>query len=120
MKKYIYLDDLRSPFDDKWIIVRNYYQFIKTIELIGLENIKVISLDHDLGVIPGEKEKTGYDCAKWLVNLSMDKKINLPYIYVHSDNNVGSYNIITYVNNYLRFCKLPETCSIGYIPFKIK
>ena len=119
MQNYIYLDDLRTPLDDKWIVVRNYYQFIEAIESIGLENIEVISLDHDLGLFANEEEKTGYDCAKWLVNLSIDKKIRLPQIYVHSANTVGLLNIINYVNNYLHFCELPETCSIGYISFKI-
>ncbi len=115
----IYVDDLRTPLDDKWIIVRNFYQFIEAVESIGLENIGVISLDHDLGIFVGEEEKTGYDCAKWLVNLSMDKNIHLPQIYVHSANTVGLLNIINYVNNYLHFCEQPETCSIGYTAFKI-
>ena len=75
--KNIYLDDLRTPYEDKWIIVRGFYQFIETVESIGLENIGAISLDHDLGIFVGEEEKTGYDCAKWLVNLSMDKGIKL-------------------------------------------
>jgi len=117
--KNIYLDDLRTPYEDKWIIVRGFYQFIETVESIGLENIGAISLDHDLGIFVGEEEKTGYDCAKWLVNLSMDKGINLPQIYVHSANTVGLLNIINYVNNYLHFCEQPETCSIGYTAFKI-
>lgn len=117
MKKYIYLDDKKTPIDNRWIIVRNFYQFIEAIESIGLENIEVISLDHDLGIIPGEEEKTGYDCAKWLVDLSMDKNIHIPNIYVHSGNNVGILNIISYVNNYLHFYELPETCTIGEVPY---
>ena len=119
MKKCIYCDDLRTPFNDRWTIVRDFYQFIDTVESIGLENIAIISLDHDLGLFPGKAEKTGYDCAKWLVNLSMDRNISLPQIFVHSSNTVGTFNIINYVNNYLHFCGLPETCSIGNIPFKI-
>ena len=77
MKKYIYLDDKKTPIDNRWIIVRDFYQFIEAVESIGLENIEVISLDHDLGIIPGQEEKTGYDCAKWLVDLSMDKNIHI-------------------------------------------
>jgi hypothetical protein len=124
----LYLDDVRTPTDDSWQVVRNYNQFISHIRLNGLENYEVISLDHDLGeeamnefynnALPNFKlnydnilnEKTGYDCAKWLVAESMTTKIPLPQIYVHSANPIGSANIMGYVNNYLMSCKLPQTC----------
>lgn len=119
MKKYIYCDDLRTPVCDNWTIVRNYEEFTKTIDSIGLENIETISLDHDLGLLSDGDEKNGYDCAKWLVDISMDKEIQLPQIFVHSSNPVGCLNIIKYVNNYLHFCDLPETCDIINIKFKL-
>jgi hypothetical protein len=81
----IYLDDVRTPTGDNWIVVRNYDEFAIKVNEIGLENIDIISLDHDLGdtamkeyfdnVSPNYtlnydniKEKTGYDAAKFLVN----------------------------------------------------
>lgn len=84
MKK-IYLDDVRTPIQGDWVIVRNYDEFVKKVREIGLKNIDLISLDHDLGDTAMEeyyknvspnfkldynniKEKTGYDVAKWLVN----------------------------------------------------
>jgi hypothetical protein len=91
MNKYrIYLDDVRTPIDKDWVIVRDYIQFIKTIEELGLDNISTISLDHDLGdsamqeyfnnVSPNFKldynnitEKTGLDCVKWLINYFYEK-----------------------------------------------
>ena len=124
----LYLDDVRTPTDDSWQVVRNYNQFVSHVRLNGLENYEVISLDHDLGeeamnefynnALPNFKlnydnilnEKTGYDCAKWLVAGSMTTKIPLPQIYVHSANPIGSANIMGYVNNYLMSCKLPQTC----------
>jgi hypothetical protein len=124
----LYLDDLRTPTDDSWQVVRNYNQFVSHVRLNGLENYEVISLDHDLGeeamnefynnALPNFKlnydnilnEKTGYDCAKWLVAESMTTKIPLPQIYVHSANPIGSANIMGYINNYLMSCKLPQTC----------
>ena len=126
-KIHLYLDDVRKPTDDSWQVVTNYNQFISHIRLNGLENYEVISLDHDLGeeamnefynnALPNYKlnydninEKTGYDCAKWLVAESMTKKIPLPQIYVHSANPIGSANIMGYINNYLMSCKLPQTC----------
>jgi len=46
---FIYLDDIRTPNDEGWIVVRNYDEFVAKITEIGLENIEYISLDHDLG-----------------------------------------------------------------------
>ena len=126
-KIHLYLDDVRKPTDNSWQVVTNYNQFVSHIRLNGLENYEVISLDHDLGeeamnefynnALPNYKlnydninEKTGYDCAKWLVAESMTKNIPLPQIYVHSANPIGSANIMGYVNNYLMSCKLPQTC----------
>jgi hypothetical protein len=48
-RKRLYLDDVRTPIGDDWIIVRNYDEFVSTIKFHGLENFDVISLDHDLG-----------------------------------------------------------------------
>ena len=49
MKKRIYLDDVRTPLDPEWIVARNYNEFVAAIQIYGLENIELISLDHDLG-----------------------------------------------------------------------
>ena len=123
----LYLDDLRTPADEGWEVVRNYDEFVAHINLNGLDTYEVISLDHDLGdsamkeyfnnVSPNYTldyshitEKTGMDCARWLVNESMNKKIPLPLIYVHSANPIGSANIMGYINNYLMNCHLPQTC----------
>ena len=46
MKKIrIYLDDVRTPLEKDWTVVRDYNQFVSTVRLIGLENIEVISLE---------------------------------------------------------------------------
>jgi len=110
----LFLDDLRTPLGvslyssnpiykyEKWVIVRNYIDFINIIMEKGLPNL--ISFDHDLSDfynIDGEKiEKTGYDCAKWLVNYCIDNNLDLPDYLVHSWNNVGSKNIVSYIENY--------------------
>lgn len=123
----IYLDDIRTPVEESWIIIRNYDDFVKIINLKGLENIEVISLDHDLGESAmveyytnvknnfelnynNIEEKTGYDCCKFLVSHSMTKNIPLPQIYIHSANPIGSANMMGYINNYLMNCGLPQTC----------
>jgi hypothetical protein len=126
-KIWLYLDDVRIPTTDSWVVVRNYDEFVAHIKMNGLENYEVISLDHDLGegamveyytnVKPNYEldynripEKTGMDCARFLVAESMNTKIPLPTIYVHSANPIGAANIIGYVNNYFRNNKLPEVC----------
>jgi len=126
-KKRIYLDDVRTPLQDDWVVVRNYDEFVSKIRLVGLDNIEVISLDHDLGDsamveyynnvkdnyqldYTNITEKTGYDCCKFLVSESMSKNIPLPQIYVHSANPIGSANMMGYINNYFMNCRLPQTC----------
>jgi hypothetical protein len=123
----LYLDDIRTPVDDDWIVVRNYDEFVAQIKLQGLGNFEVISLDHDLGEgamveyytnvknnymldYNNIEERTGMDCCRYLVSESMNEKIPLPQIYVHSANPIGSANMMGYINNYLMNCRLPQTC----------
>ena len=144
MKKAIYLDDVRTPIngDVEWIVVRNYNEFVSKVQEIGLENIDVISLDHDLGdsamneyfknVAPNYTldynnitEKTGYDCAKWLVEYFYIKNPNskyksrdvkqgssfrFPKVFTHSANPIGSANIMGYINNFLMNEVQSQTC----------
>jgi hypothetical protein len=49
MTHKIYLDDVRTPTAKDWQVVRNFDQFVKAVETIGLDNIETISLDHDIG-----------------------------------------------------------------------
>jgi hypothetical protein len=123
----LYLDDVRTPKDADWKVVKSYDEFTAHIKMNGLENYELMSLDHDLGdtamneyynnVSPNYtldynniQEKTGLDCAKFLVAESMNTKIPLPQIYVHSANPIGSANIMGYINNYLMNCRMPQTC----------
>ena len=143
MEYRIYLDDVRTPVDtENWVVVRSYDEFVNKVQEIGLESVKMISLDHDLGdtamneyfnnVSPNYnldynniKEKTGYDCAKWLVNHFYDmnpdwvllgrlqKKtigMKFPIVYTHSANPIGSANIMGYINNFSMNEGQPQTC----------
>ena len=126
-KKRLYLDDVRTPVAEDWLIARNYDEFVAQIKLNGLGNFEVISLDHDLGEsamieyytnvknnyelnYDNILEKTGMDCCKFLVAESMNKNIPLPQIYVHSANPIGSANMMGYINNYFKNCKSPQSC----------
>lgn len=135
-KVSIYLDDIRTPNDERWIICRNYDEFVNKVDEIGLDNIETISLDHDLGetaireyfknvtnnyILNYENihEKTGYDCAKWLVEKSIETEVNLPTILTHSANPIGSANIMGYINNYLKNKRLPQNCVRVQIPHTV-
>lgn len=126
MKQRIYLDDVRTPIDEGWVIVRNYDEFVSTIEKIGFNNIELVSLDHDLGESAMTEwrtnvyknyqldynnitEKTGYDCAKWLVDRWIEGEPIFD-VYTHSANAIGSANIMGYINNYRHVSRLPQNC----------
>ncbi len=141
-KKYIYLDDVRTPLPNsstheapEWIVVRNYEEFVQKVNEIGLENIELISLDHDLGdsamkewlhgVVRNYEinydnitEKTGMDCVKWLVNQWMDGK-PIVDVMVHSANAVGAANMMGYINNYRHINRLPQNCVRWEIPHSV-
>lgn len=132
MKKLLFLDDVRMPQDcasymfghrelysqpvSNWTIVRNYNEFVKYIEKNGVPDL--ISFDHDLSdehyspEMYGEnyndlykdfKEKTGYECAKWLVSYCSVNGVPPPDYIVHSMNPVGRDNIIKYLDSYKKF-----------------
>jgi hypothetical protein len=135
MKHNIYLDDVRTPKEKGWTVVRDYDQFVSTVMYLGLENIDSISLDHDLGDSAMKEwhtnvaknytlnydniiEKTGMDCAKWLVNQWMDGQ-PVVEVYTHSANAIGSANIMGYINNYRHISQLPQTCVRVQIPHTV-
>lgn len=115
----IFLDDIRNPKDafpytkrdaylkKYWHVIRNYTEFTMMVETYFKSNKKlpdIISFDHDLGNKEDDTsvEKTGYECAKWLVEFCMDNSLHLPTCYVHSMNPVGSKNITMLFENYTK------------------
>jgi len=121
----LFLDDTRNPRDvygytfryvyleNEWTIVQNFDEFVRAIEMNGIPNI--VSFDHDLGLehydhhhddprkIPYDRytEKTGYDCAKWLIYYCIDNNLELPKtILIHTMNTVGAVNIASLFNTY--------------------
>lgn len=132
MKQYkLYLDDERVPADtyhysikdsiyleEDWVIVRTFDDFKKHIEENSLPYL--VSFDHDLAdehyvdFIKGKgqpldyesyKEKTGFECAKFLVNHCIDNELVFPAWKVHSFNFIGKRNIESYIRSYLKSTK---------------
>jgi hypothetical protein len=131
-KYYIYLDDVRTPMDTDWVIVRSYEEFVSKITELGLHNVELISLDHDLGPSAMNEwhsnvyhnytldynnitEKTGMDCAKWLVEQWLEGQPVVP-VRVHSANAVGSGNMMGYINNYYHVNRLEHDCFRWHVP----
>jgi hypothetical protein len=97
--------------------VKNYEEFVNYIEQNGLPD--GINFDHDLedSHYTPEKywdnyeeskkfqedqkhEKTGYHCAKWLIDYCIDNKKELPTWSSHSANPVGRDNINNILFNF--------------------
>ena len=125
----LFLDDVRSPKDaiglvldihnkfyweNDWDVVRNYDEFVQYLEVNGAPEF--VSFDHDLGDSAMDeyfrnvatkgtldydniKEKTGLDCAKFLVEYCADESQPLPEYLVHSANPVGKKNIESFLEN---------------------
>jgi len=123
----LWLDDVRDPFsvDNKWISkyapeyfevknsvvwVKNYKEFTNWILNNGLP--EKIAFDHDLADRYYDNqtqqenviwhEKTGMDCAKWVVDYCIDYKQPLPLWVCQSANPVGAENINKLLTSYLK------------------
>ncbi len=101
----------------EWVIVRSYNEFIEHIKANGLP--EYISYDHDLGKgvetesrAKGmskkesrqlkQQEKTGMDCAKWLVEYCLDNNKPMPPFAVHSSNPAGAANIQSLLDCFIK------------------
>jgi len=124
----LFLDDERNPykvtwatghFPGPWEIARNYDDFARIVTAKGLP--AYVSFDHDLAdehyrksmYDPDKhysnyytdgtfKEKTGHECAKWLIDYCIERNLSFPGYQVHSLNPIGKENIISLVESFKR------------------
>ena len=113
MKTLIFLDDERNFEDVKWIkypefdeiiVVRSYDEFKFAIDNY-FNTSYTISFDHDLADISLFGEKTGKDCANYLIEYFIEHNLDpneLRWI-VHSQNQIGKHNIEQLILNYVDF-----------------
>lgn len=114
---YLFLDDERVPSDvtwkklppQEWVIVRNYFDFVKKIESDGLP--ECMSLDRDLAdehlleeneLKTDYKEKTGEDCLLWVLNYCVNNQCKFPEIIIHTMNPIGRTRMILLVKDFLK------------------
>lgn len=83
----LFLDDIRNPPDDTWVVVRTAQEAIRAL---ATGTVTVISFDHDLG---WEEVMSGNDVARWIERMVAHGTIKLPKWSVHSMNPVGAQNI---------------------------
>ncbi len=98
----LWIDDIRDmPADDDqftWTCARSFHEAITKLELLDFD---LVSFDHDLGTVYGERELTGYDIALWLAQRKHDG-FSIPTQYqVHSANPVGRDRITGVIKRYL-------------------
>ena len=132
----LFLDDERIPYSSdpnvqnaysltkdnvyttmEWIVVKNYQEFVDTINSKGLPSF--VSFDHDLGKTAYEewlkntrysgeinydniKEETGMDCVTFLIDYCMDHNCDFPHYRIHTMNPVGRENIGSKIRNYIK------------------
>lgn len=115
--KLLWLDDVRDPHTNDWLVfspiahteviwVTDYVSFVNWITENGLPD--GICFDHDLSDFQAMKsgfpemmedvpwpshERTGMDCAKWLVEYCLDNNLKLPAYNIQSANPAGKANI---------------------------
>lgn len=104
----------------EWHWVKSYNEFVEYIIKSGIPDM--LAFDHDLGGNSYElyhkhkgyksgnidydeyDEKTGFHCAKWLIDFCLDNKIELKSeIYSHSMNDSGRKNILSILENFKKF-----------------
>lgn len=122
----LFLDDERNPKDVNWIdlplvewtVAKSYNDFVRIVSSLGLP--RRVTFDHDLadehyqeyhwmhseknlkkGTFQYDKmkEKTGYECAKWLVEYCRERGYAFPEYYVHTLNPIGKENIIQFIES---------------------
>lgn len=104
MTNIIWLDDIRNPrqyvslfssfgkYKVTW--VKSYDEFVSNI----IDKLPdVVFFDHDLGL-----EKSGYDCAKWLIDYCIENNVKPPKYRIQSANPVGRTNIDSLFNSYYK------------------
>lgn len=131
-RRWLFLDDFREPpshLKKVFDVVRNYDEFVDYIEWFGVPD--VISFDHDLHpehtifffdnggfrnppdpMFELFKNKTGYDCAEWLISYCKRTGQEFKYVIVHSHNPIGQKNIFNLICNYQKHKYKTINCKI--------
>ena len=94
----LFIDDLRDPIGNDWVIARSSAEARRVVFSRGFPYF--ISFDHDLG-----GDDTAIPFVRWMIDHSLDNPdIIFPAdFYVHSANPVGAENIRGLMNSYIAY-----------------
>lgn len=117
MSNFVFLDDFKKPNNVSWIelpntgywhVVNSYNQFVDHINKYGIPDF--VCYDHDLDDehyvstdkidYTSFKVKTGYDCAKFLIEKCKERGVKHPRYLIHSLGVLGTENINNIIRNY--------------------
>lgn len=100
MSYKMFIDDLRTPPDETWILCKSSSEAIEYTKNNG--SPIYVSLDHDLG-----EDDTTMIFLKWLIDRDIDtngKFIPEKFIWnIHSANPVGRDNMNSLLSSYMNF-----------------
>lgn len=125
IKKFLFLDDLRSPeqieneiikelsstVDHKWYVVRTYKEYTEWIMKFGLPDF--ISFDYELGglfethqftewfSLELGREYNGLDCLEWTLDYCRLGAHDFPNYMVHSSDISATHCMYDFVKNKL-------------------
>ena len=126
-KILLWLDDMRDPHKNDWLNfspipklelrkvywAKSYDDFVRWISIKGLPD--GICFDHDLSDFQAMKtsypelmedvpwpdsEKTGMDCARWLIEYCKERSLSLPVYMSQASNPDKRAEIVTLLDNF--------------------
>lgn len=100
MNTKLWVDDIRTPLDDTYDVVRTYDDAIAALTATVYTDIY---LDHDLACFKNGRELTGYDVVMWIVDQKINNPAFTPPVRYHmlTANPVGRENMMALINRYL-------------------
>jgi hypothetical protein len=101
----MFIDDLKFPPSDDWVVCRSMDEVVDSVKRNGCPSM--VSFDHDLGWDEENNQAvpSGADIASWLINYDMmfgGMPENFTFV-IHSENPIGRDNILGKLNGYLKF-----------------
>ena len=94
----LWVDDIRDAPYDSWHIARTPWD---ALVMLSTNQYSMVSLDHDLNGLIGNKELTGKDILLWLIQRHNDGYPIPDIIRVHTANPVGRKDMIDLLKRYI-------------------
>lgn len=94
----LFIDDMRDPPNDGWVVVRSSDAAINHVEQHGMPDF--ISFDHDLG-----GDDTTMVFLKKLYEIASLNNLKPPEYQIHSANPIGKLNIQSFMESWKKVCQ---------------